>query len=304
MSAANPQPLISVVVPIYNSQGIVAELCKRLTPTLSKLCGNDYEIVLVDDCSSDGVWQVIKELAAADGHITGHRLGTNFGQWMAILAGIEQTRGKYIVTIDDDLEYDPAEIEKLYQMITTNDYYLVFGIAPDKYEMKHPNAPGAKLRNTFINVVLQKFVTDSYKIFKREVLFKDNQFFSKVHFEAFVKHTLNERFVGYCEVSYHKRHEGTSNHTMWKKFLIFVRYSIEYYRTPVLGVAFFTYLFFFCSMLVEYFVFNGRLNGVLNTLIGLAILTLALVLLHYISHIYRDVRQIPDYWIVETTKKL
>lgn len=298
------QPLISVVVPVYNSAAIVEELCKRLKSVLERIAGSKFEILLVDDCSSDSVWENIKWLALQDEKIKGYRLGKNFGQWMAVLAGIKQAKGKYIVTIDDDLEYDPEDIEKLYRAITNFNYHLVFGLAPDKYRVKNANTLNARFRNKFLNFLWQKFITDSYKIFRREVLFNNETFAAHIHFEAFIKHTLHPKFVGYEEVGYHSRFEGYSNHTLGKKIGLFLQYSIEYYRTPVLFVALFFYFFFGVATLLEYFIFNGKLNGVLNMLIGLAILSLSLLILHYVSNIYRSVRHIPDYWIIEQTSAL
>jgi glycosyltransferase involved in cell wall biosynthesis len=293
--------LISVVVPVYNSQDIIEELCKRLEDALHRLCGDRYEIILVDDCSTDGVWIKIKNLAAQKPHISGYRLGNNFGQFMATLAGISKAKGNYVVTIDDDLEYDPADIQKLWDALHNNDYYLVFGIAPDKYQVKNINTMQASLRNKVINFLWQKFLTDSYKIFRRELFFKGEEFGSKLHFEAFVKHALKEQFVGYETVKYQPRFAGTSNHTLGRKLKILFRYSIEYYKNPAVGVAFVSYAFFFLLLLLECFVLRGAKNGLLEILIGLNILTVTLIILHYVSHIYRSVRQIPDYWIIEST---
>jgi glycosyltransferase involved in cell wall biosynthesis len=296
--------LISVVVPVYNSQDIIEELCKRLEDALKRMCGDKYEIILVDDCSSDGVWTKIKNLAAQKPHITGHRLGNNFGQFMATLAGISKAKGSYVVTIDDDLEYDPADIQKLWDALHKNDYYLVFGIAPDKYRVKNINTMQASLRNKVINFLWQKFLTDSYKIFRRELFFKGDEFGSKLHFEAFVKHSLNERFVGYEQVKYQPRFAGTSNHTSWRKMKILFRYSIEYYKNPAVGFALFSYAFFLLLVLLDCLVWRGAKNGLPDLLIGLNILTVVLIIFHYVSHIYRSTRRIPDYWIIESTGKL
>jgi len=289
------------VVPVYNSGEIVLELSRQLHQALSTICGQKYEIIMVDDCSTDNVWSKIKELATAHSNMQGIRLGKNVGQWRATLAGINHTTGKYIVTIDDDLEYDPADIEKLYGAITATSLPLVIGIAPDKYNKKNLDALTSTPRKKLINFVWGKFPTDSFKIFRRELLFSGSSSGPKVHFEAFIKHSLDKRFAGYAEVKFNKRFAGRSNYPVWKKAYLFLQYSIEYYRMPVIGIAFATYLFFGFSLALEYFIFKGRLSGLLNSLIGFTILTLALLVFHYTSNIYRTIRQIPDYWIIETT---
>jgi glycosyltransferase involved in cell wall biosynthesis len=243
-------------------------------------------------------------LAAADPHVKGHRLGNNFGQFMATLAGISRAKGSYVVTIDDDLEYDPADIQKLWHALHNHDYYLVFGIAPDKYRVKNINTMQASMRNKVINFLWQKFLTDSFKIFKRELFFNRGEFGSKLHFEAFAKHALNPRFVGYQEVKYQQRFAGSSNHTLGVKLKILFRYSIEYYKNPAPRIAMWSYSFFMLLILLEVFLLRGAKNGLMNILIGLNLLTVLLIILHYATQIYRSVKQIPDYWIIESTDKL
>lgn len=298
----NRQKIISAVVPVFNSEAILPELAHRLQQALGSVCGQEYEIILVDDCSTDGAWKKIKELACGSASIKGIRLGKNAGQWMAALAGIKYTTGKYIVTIDDDLEYDPADIAKLYQTIRSGDLYLVFGIAPEKYRKRNVNELTSLLRNRFINLVWHKFLTDSFKIFRRELLFSGEHFAPKVHFEAFIKHTLSERFAGYAAVSYSKRFAGKSNHTLWRKAAIFLRYSIEYYRTPAIGTGLLAFVFIGLACLTDYFIFKRSFLSEL--FIGLALLMIAILVFHYTSVIYRTVRGIPDYWIIETAENV
>jgi glycosyltransferase involved in cell wall biosynthesis len=102
---------ISVVVPVFNSEGILSVLVQRLTETLAAL-GVEYEIVLVDDGSADGSWEAIERLAADD-HVRGLRLARNYGQHNALLAGIREARHPTIVTLDDDLQNPPEEIPRL-----------------------------------------------------------------------------------------------------------------------------------------------------------------------------------------------
>ena len=294
---------ISAVVPVYNSEEIVLELTNRIHEVLNKICSTNYEIILVDDCSTDNVWSRIKEVAAHP-NVMGYRLGKNSGQWSATLAGINQASGKLIVTIDDDLEYEPADIMKLYNAITASDrdWHLVIGMAPDKYKKKNLDALTAAPRKKLVDLMWQKFPTDSFKIFRRELLFNSDSYSPMIHFEAFIKHSLDKRFAGYVEVNFNKRYAGKSNHPVWKKAYLFLKYSVEYYRTPVLGVAVLAYLFVGRVLVLEYFVFEGRWIGILNSLVGFTILTLVLLVLHYVSINYRTVRQIPDYWIIETTE--
>src|SRR5579862_3834025 len=103
---------LSVVVPVYNSEASLPVLVKRLQPALAAL-GTPFELILVNDSSSDGSWSVIRELAAQHRWIRGLNLSRNYGQHNALLCGIRHARLDTIVTIDDDLQNPPEEIGRL-----------------------------------------------------------------------------------------------------------------------------------------------------------------------------------------------
>jgi dolichol-phosphate mannosyltransferase len=104
---------ISVVIPVYNCAGCLRALHERLTATLAALTA-EYEIVLVDDRSRDGAWEILGELARADRHLRVVRLSRNFGQHAAITAGLTRSRGAWTVVMDCDLQEPPEEIARLY----------------------------------------------------------------------------------------------------------------------------------------------------------------------------------------------
>lgn len=100
-------PLVSVVVPIYNEVETIDELCRRLHSSLSEV--DNYEIVVVDDSSTDGSWELLRAHAARDDRVRGARLSRNFGHQVAISAGLDLARGNAVVVMDGDLQ-DPPEI--------------------------------------------------------------------------------------------------------------------------------------------------------------------------------------------------
>jgi glycosyltransferase involved in cell wall biosynthesis len=105
-------PGISVVIPAYNSALSLPELLKRLSAVLQGL-GSPTEVILVNDGSRDGTWDVIQELAAQYPSLRAINLMRNYGQHNALLCGIRTARYDTIVTIDDDLQHPPEEIPKL-----------------------------------------------------------------------------------------------------------------------------------------------------------------------------------------------
>lgn len=111
-SVQTPVPGCSVVVPVYNSEGSLPELCRRLTEVLGAT-GLAYEIVLVNDGSRDGSWQVICQLAMRYSSVRGVSLMRNYGQHNALLAGVRLARYDMLVTLDDDLQNPPEEIPVL-----------------------------------------------------------------------------------------------------------------------------------------------------------------------------------------------
>jgi dolichol-phosphate mannosyltransferase len=106
-------PYFSVVVPVYKSKECLEELHRRLAAALRTIT-EDYEIILVEDCGGDGSWEVIVELAARDARVTGLQMSRNFGQHYAITAGLDQSRGDWVVVMDGDLQDAPEEIPRLY----------------------------------------------------------------------------------------------------------------------------------------------------------------------------------------------
>ena len=118
-------PGISVVVPVYNSQAILPELIAKLARVLGKV-SQHFEVVLVNDGSSDRSWEVISELAKMHGWIHGINLMRNYGQHNALLCGIRAANYGVIATMDDDLQHPPEEIPRLLEKLAEG-HDVVYG---------------------------------------------------------------------------------------------------------------------------------------------------------------------------------
>jgi undecaprenyl-phosphate 4-deoxy-4-formamido-L-arabinose transferase len=115
---------VSVVVPVFNSEGTLGPLCDRLDAVLQRVAKR-YEVILVDDGSVDRSWSVIEDLARGQ-RARGIRLCRNYGQHNALLCGIRAARYGVVVTIDDDLQNPPEEIPRLLEQLTLG-HDVVYG---------------------------------------------------------------------------------------------------------------------------------------------------------------------------------
>ncbi len=124
-AAVLKSPSISVVVPVFNSAASLGELVSRLEPLLEGLT-NEFELLLVNDGSADGSWEVLQELARAHNWVRPIDLMRNYGQHNALLCGIRAARGEVVVTMDDDLQNPPEEIPRLLAKLNEG-YDVVYG---------------------------------------------------------------------------------------------------------------------------------------------------------------------------------
>ncbi len=105
---------LSVVSPVYRGEKMLSELVERIHKAISPLTDN-YEIVLVNDCSPDNSWECISEICKVDKKVKGINLSRNFGQPYAITAGLTYAKGNYIAVIDCDLQNKPEDLPAMYQ---------------------------------------------------------------------------------------------------------------------------------------------------------------------------------------------
>ncbi|HIE11572.1 MAG TPA: glycosyltransferase [Kiritimatiellae bacterium] len=122
---SNPKPSVSVVIPVYNSAGILPRLVERLKPVL-EASSSSYELIMVNDGSRDGSWDVVEQLAREHRWVRGFDLMRNYGQHNALLCGIRAARYDVIVTMDDDLQHPPEEIPNLLEPLAQG-WDVVYG---------------------------------------------------------------------------------------------------------------------------------------------------------------------------------
>ena len=124
---------LSIVIPLYNEDESIDELHSKIVSSLSNSSLN-YEIIFIDDGSSDNSWNIIKDVTKRFNNIRAIRFLINYGKSMALSAGFKLTRGEVVVTMDADLQDDPNEILQLYNVLINEDYHLVSGWKKKRYD--------------------------------------------------------------------------------------------------------------------------------------------------------------------------
>ena len=123
---------LSVVVPVFNEEGNLKPLYTRLTKVMRAL-GEPYEIILVDDGSSDSSFQILKGLHQKDKNIKVIRFTRNFGQHIAITAGLDCCKGRFVILIDADMQHPPEEIPKLLGKLSEG-YDIVYSVPSKRHD--------------------------------------------------------------------------------------------------------------------------------------------------------------------------
>ena len=137
---------ISVVVALYNERESLQELVKGIVEAIEPT-GLTYNIIMVNDGSTDGSWELIKEMALTNSHIKGICFRKNYGKSAALFHGFEAADGNVVITMDADLQDDPQEIPHLYNMIANDGYDLVSGWKKKRYDSKLTKNLPSKLYN-------------------------------------------------------------------------------------------------------------------------------------------------------------
>ncbi len=137
---------ISIVVPLFNEEESIPELISWISEVMQKE-GYDYEIIMVDDGSTDGSWGIVREEAEKDSRIHGISFRRNYGKSAALYCGFKRATGNVVVTMDADLQDSPEEIPEMYRMITEDGFDVVSGWKQNRQDNKITKNLPSKLYN-------------------------------------------------------------------------------------------------------------------------------------------------------------
>lgn len=224
--------MLSVVIPVYGSDDVLAELHQRVVATLEKITPN-FELILVNDASPDKAWNVIQELAAKDARVRGLNLSRNFGQYPALTCGLAESRGEWVVVMDCDLQDQPEEIEKMYQKAQEG-FFVVVGSRQKRHDgmVRSFVSTAFYAALSYLSGMRQDRTVANFGIYHRRVV--DAILALKDHMRYF---SVMVRWVGFRTASVPVQHAarkgGKSGYSLRKLFSLAADIILAYTEKPL-----------------------------------------------------------------------
>lgn len=230
---------VSIIVPVYNSSLMLKELIERMHKTMSDLnFKNNFEILLINDSSSDNSWEIIKGLVKKLTFIKGINLSENFGQHNAIMAGLNHCSGKYIITIDDDLQHPPEFFPQILEKLRDNDvcYTNYKNRKHDgwkKFVSNLNNIISSFILNKPLKIYMSSFRGFREKIKNQIIKFKE----PNVYIDGLI--ISSTKSIGMITVDHHARKFGESNYDIKKLFILWSNMILNFSFLPLRSASIF-----------------------------------------------------------------
>lgn len=310
-------PDLSIVIPLRDEAPNVDELYREVTDTLQRW-GRSYEIVIVDDGSTDATFDLLERIQAADARVRAIRFRRNFGQTAAFSAGFAFARGRLIVTADGDLQNDPRDIPRMIEVLEQG-YDIVCGWRQDRQDTFLTRRVPSIVANWLISIATGVRLHDygcSLKVFRSEVV-KPLRLYGEMH--RFIPAIAGEIGVRIAEVVVHHRprKHGVSKYGLSRTIrvaldLLTVKFLLSYSTRPlqmfgliglvmgIVGTAITGWLAY-----VRLFAYQSiadrplLLFGILLIFTGVQLVTLGL-LAELQARTYHESQNKPTYFIRET----
>src|SRR6516162_1673688 len=231
-------PKYSIVVPFHNEEENVTALYARLKQIMEQV-GETFELVLVDDGSSDRTYKLLEEIAAVDSRVLVVKLRRNFGQTSALAAGFDHSQGDYILAMDGDLQHDPAEIPSFLEKLEEG-YDVVSGWRKERIDnvvmRRFPSRIANWLMAKLSGVDIHDFGT-TFKAYRREVI-HNIPLYGEMH--RFIPALAAWYGASICEIPIKNvnRLRGKSHYGIGRTFRVFfdlltIRFLIKYMSRPL-----------------------------------------------------------------------
>ena len=212
---------ISVVIPLYNEDESLPELYDWIERVMAQN-NFSFEVIFVNDGSTDHSWDVITELAARSEHVKGIKFRRNYGKSPALYCGFKEAKGDVVITMDADLQDSPDEIPELYKMIMEEKYDLVSGYKQKRHDPLSKTIPTKLFNATARKVSGIKNLHDfncGLKAYRRDVV-KNIEVFGEMHrFIPYLAKNAGFDKIGEKVVHHQKRQYGKSKFMGWNRFV-------------------------------------------------------------------------------------
>lgn len=254
--------LLSIVVPLYNEEDNAALLTKKIHESLE---GYNYQIIYIDDFSTDHTRKVVKDLKDEKVHLI--ELKKNYGQSLALAAGIDYAKGEYIITMDGDLQNDPSDIPQMLTYAVGGEYDVVTGIRQKRKDSLVKKIP-SKIANFLVRRVTKLDIKDNgcaLKVFTKDIA-KDLNLYGEMHrFITLLAH-LEGAQIKQVPVKHHARHAGVSKYGLERVFkvvadmmlLLFIR---KYFQRPIHLFGIFGVLLIILGFFINIYLLIVKLMG-------------------------------------------
>ncbi|VEN73921.1 Glycosyltransferase [Candidatus Desulfarcum epimagneticum] len=302
---------ISVVTPVYGYELNLDTLYARLRDSLSNFT-DDFEIIMVNDASPDNAWEVITELSGNDSRVRGINLSRNFGQHHAITAGLDHTRGEWVVVMDCDLQDQPEEIVKLYEKAREG-YDIVFGRRVERNDpfIKFVFSKLFHKTLNFFSGINHDPTVSNFGIYSKKIIDAIRRYRERRQaFGIFIHHAGFRKTS--MPVEHSERTTGKSAYTLRRRFGFAIDTIVSNSATPLrfsIGLGFLMFaVSFTCALwLVFRYLFQGvMVLGWTSLMVsicligGLLFMNMGFLGL-YIGKIFDETKKRPLYLIQETT---
>ncbi len=302
---------ISFVIPCYNSSKTIESVVNEIVTTVNKR-DDEYEIILVNDCSTDDVWNVIKKLRKDNRRIKGICFSKNFGQHSALMAGYNKASGDIVVSLDDDGQTPADEVYSLIDKL--NEGYDVVYASYDHKQHSSARNLGTKLNNMMCEKLLGKpkgLTITSYFVAKRFVIDEIKKYSnSYAYVPGLVLRTTNS--IASVPVNHRAREEGKSGYSFTKLIALwmngFTAFSVKPLRiSTFIGMMTAVIGFIYCIFILVNKIINPKVPIGWTSTIGVMLLIGGMILFvlgmigEYLGRVYISLNNSPQYVIKEET---
>lgn len=251
---------ISIISPIYKGEKMIEELVSRIETSVEYFT-DDYEIVLVNDCSPDDSWSKIMEICRKDKKVKGINLSRNFGQHYAITAGLANSIGNWVVVMDCDLQDRPEEIPNLYKKAQEG-YDSVFAQRVDRKDKFFKRLSSSLFNSVFAFLTDQEQdkTVGNFGIYKRKVIEAVLSMGDSVRWFPIMVKWVGFK-IGYLPVEHAERMEGKSSYSLRRLLSVASDNMIAFSNKPLRLMLQFGFAVVVLSLLIALFYLIRYLTG-------------------------------------------